>query len=109
MCHLKDSNGKNINGKLKILSEPENDLEEKAYDLSRPIKIGRDQSNHMVIDHEDISQKDAVVFLKNTKAFIYKTKGSGHIYVNGERMKNLKRLKKGTLIEVGGVILEYEE
>ena len=78
-----------------------------------PIKIGRhtigrNSTNDIEIDDELISSYHAVIVVKKDSTSIEDLESRNGVYINGVKIEELTKLKKGDLIKLGTTILRYD-
>ncbi len=78
------------------------------YRLSTsPLRIGRGESNDIVIDEEHVSDRHASVFYEEGQFWIEDLKSTNGTYVNGKRIEDRAALKNEDLIKLGTMILKF--
>ena len=70
--------------------------------------IGREISNHVVIDDNKISKTHAVLHVSNENCWIKDVGSSNGIYVNGQKIALQKSVMHGSLLKLGSTIMRFE-
>lgn len=82
------------------------EIEEYKFDTS--LSLSRDSNGRITVTSGVLGEKrDVVVFCRTNRCYIYVTKGD--VFLNGERVKRLKAIRSGDIIEYDGAIFEYRE
>ena len=80
----------------------------KRFELSKDITIGRDRSNDIVIEAQDVSRQHARVERReNGEWWLTDLASRNGTRCNGETIKGTVTLANGDLISMGGVIFKY--
>ncbi|HYR27831.1 MAG TPA: FHA domain-containing protein, partial [Thermoanaerobaculia bacterium] len=80
----------------------------KRFELKKDITIGRDRSNDIVIEAQDVSRQHARVERReNAEWWITDLASRNGTRRNGEPLKGTVTLVNGDLIAIGGVMFKY--
>lgn len=83
----------------------------------RKIRIGRDPSNDLVLDHPAVSRRHASILFQGDRHFLQDLDSVNGTYINGGRVAKIKELEPGSLIQICGYryifdgynLTEYDE
>ena len=79
------------------------------YALSAsPFRIGREESNDIVIPEEQVSKHHASVFCEKGQFWVENLKSTNGLCVNGKSVEDRSSLNQGDLIKIGTTILRFE-
>ena len=79
------------------------------YALSAsPLRIGREDSNDIVIPEEQVSKQHARVFYEKGQFWVENLKSTNGICVNGKSVEDRSSLTQGDLIKIGTTILRFD-
>ena len=73
-----------------------------------PLRIGREESNDIVIPEEQVSKHHASVFYEKGQFWVENLKSTNGICVNGKSVEDRSSLDQGDLIKIGTTILRFE-
>ena len=75
---------------------------------STPLRIGREASNDMVIDEEQVSKQHASIFYEEDQFWVADLKSTNGTYVNGKRIEERIALKNEDMVKIGTMILKFK-
>lgn len=79
------------------------------YRFDTRLSLIRDPNGQTVVTSEVLPERDAVVFCRTNRCYVYVTRGVNGVFLNGERVDRLRPIRAGDIIEVNGSIFEYRE
>lgn len=81
----------------------------RSYRLSTcPLRIGRGESNDIVVGEEHVSKEHASVFYEENEFWIEDLESTNGTYVNGKRIEHRAALRNEDLIKIGTMILKLK-
>ena len=82
----------------------------RKYDLhGRIANVGRDPSNHIIIDSDSVSRQHAQLTIESGRRLIMDLKSTNGTYVNNVQILSPQSLKNGDLAKIGDTIFKYLE
>jgi diguanylate cyclase (GGDEF)-like protein len=69
--------------------------------------IGRDESNFIVVDLDNVSRRHAQVIMRENKFFVSDLGSTNGTYLNDEEIRAQQALRSGDLVKVGGAIFKF--
>jgi two-component system cell cycle response regulator len=79
----------------------------RRYELAAPLSIGRDPSNGIVVDTDDVSRQHAFLAPEESDWTISDLGSTNGTHVNESRVVGARRLHSGDFVRVGGAIFKY--
>jgi pSer/pThr/pTyr-binding forkhead associated (FHA) protein len=70
--------------------------------------IGRNNTNTIFIDDDQISRKHAVIYFDQDNYWIEDLRSKNGVHVNGKKIIQPHRLRNGSLIKLGATMLRFE-
>ena len=100
-------NGNSLNAKLRVEQK-----HEKPYDVElnkESLTIGRSSSNDLVFNHLSLSRHHARILQKDDAFLVEDTGSRNGTFLNGVRLRQATPLKSGDVIQLGEILLRFNE
>jgi len=102
---------KNITGRIEIsILEGENKGQRKELDIvDDQIKIGRGGLSDFMLDDQEASSEHAVIIKQDNIFYIQDNESTNGIYVNGIKIKEVKKIEKSDIILIGNTKFRFNK
>ncbi len=105
-CGTKLADNQKSGPRLFILTSEQNSV---VFQLSNGRSaLGRDMSNDIVINDDQVSKCHATIIYENNNAMIEDMNSRNGVYINGKRINVRESLQDGSLIKLGSTIFRFE-
>jgi two-component system cell cycle response regulator len=79
----------------------------KRYTISDELTVGRDQTNDVVLDMDNVSRRHARFFAENDIGYVEDQGSTNGTFINDLDIQSKQELRNGDLVKVGGAIFKF--
>ena len=79
----------------------------KRYSITGELTVGRDATNSIVLDMDNVSRRHACFFLDDDVGYVEDLGSTNGTFINDQDIQSRQQLRNGDLIKVGGAIFKF--
>jgi len=79
----------------------------KRYSITGELTVGRDATNSIVLDMDNVSRRHARFFIEEDVGYVEDLGSTNGTFINDQDIQSRQQLRNGDLIKVGGAIFKF--